>query len=85
MTNLFYHTPFSADAVMQLQQQQFDNIEPVLLGGADQQLFLVLNKPARKYWITNDTGLADQNELAEAHYEQNILPVTLNEIQQWEN
>lgn len=84
MTQFFYHTPFSQGLEAQLQQQNFNIYAPYAYPEGT-NLFLVLCKPERRYTIVNESDLLDQQELAETMHNQNILPITLNEIQSWEN
>lgn len=83
MRQVFFHTAMTQEAINALQSKGFKIAPPAIYEGGNGSFYLVLNVKDQRYWITNDVGLKDQNEIAEARYEQNILPISMEEIMNW--
>lgn len=75
--------PLRQDAVELLRARGFDQHDPAVNDDTVDDFFIVIEREDKRFWISCQDNLEGVKQIVTEKYKEQILPITLNELQQW--
>lgn len=67
-----------------LQLKGFSELQNTMISDNEsEQLSVVINKEAKQFWVTDETGLKETQKLIKERFNQEITETTFNEVAKW--
>ena len=81
---MFYKIPMNIETITTLNDNGFKELDSCVYSENESMPFILLiDKHKKEFWITDEKGVKDAEELVYYKFKKEILPTTLEKINQW--